>query len=59
MVFFKSAPAEKDLSPAPVTMEHQTSGSSLTSIHACDSSLYVSGSIAFIASGLFIVMYAI
>ncbi len=35
---FRSAPAVKALSPAPVTMAIHTSGLSRTSIHAFDSS---------------------
>ena len=58
IVFFRSAPAQNALSPAPVTIATQIDGLSRTSVHASDSAPSVSGSSAFIASGRSIVTVA-
>ena len=59
IIFFRSAPAEKALSPAPVKIATQRSGLSRKSIQALPSSSLVSGSMAFMASGRLMVITAI
>ena len=59
IIFFRSAPAEKALSPAPVRIATQRFGSSRKSIQALPSSSLVSGSMEFMASGRLMVIMAI
>ena len=58
MVFFRSAPAQNALPPAPVTIATQMSGLSRISTQASCSAEMVSGSSAFIASGRLMVTVA-
>ena len=57
MKVFRSAPAQ-NASPAPVTIATSSESSSRKSSHVCHSSSWVSGSIAFLASGRLSVTYA-
>ena len=56
IIFLRSAPAENARSPAPVRMATQAESSSRNRTQAATSASWVSGSIAFIASGRVIVM---
>ena len=59
IIFLRSAPAQKLFSPAPVRMATHAPSSSRKRVHAWTRASWVSGSIAFMASGRLIVMVTI